>query len=49
MDDLAAALAEAGGLAAGRERAAQLRALLADELAHGAAELARQRSGRAPA
>jgi hypothetical protein len=47
MDDLAAALAEAGGLAAGRERAAQLRALLADELAHGAAELARQRSGRA--
>lgn len=45
MDDLAAALADAGGLAAPRERAAQLRALMAAELRHGADELALPRSG----
>jgi hypothetical protein len=39
------ALAEAGGVAAPRERAGQLRALLVRELGHGARELARTRSG----
>jgi hypothetical protein len=39
------ALAEAGGVDAARERAARLRALLARELEHGAAELALSRSG----
>jgi hypothetical protein len=47
MDDLAAALADAGGSRAPRERAGQLRALLSAELAHGRAELAQARSGRA--
>src|SRR4051794_25434630 len=45
MDELGAALDAAGGLAAGPESAARLRALLADELARGAAELALGRSG----
>lgn len=39
------ALADAGGVAAPRERAAQLRALLGRELDHGAKELASSRSG----
>jgi hypothetical protein len=39
------ALAEAGGVSAPRERAAQLRALLLDELRAGAIELKRTRSG----
>lgn len=47
MDDLAAALADAGGPAAPREQAARLRALLAAELAHGEDELGRPRSGYA--
>jgi hypothetical protein len=46
MDDLAAALADAGGARAPRERAGQLRALLSAELAHGRAQLAQARSGR---
>jgi hypothetical protein len=46
MDDLAAALAEAGGPAARREHAAGLRRALLEALAHGAAELDRARSGR---
>jgi hypothetical protein len=46
MDDLPSALADAGGVRAPRERAGQLRALLAGELAHGRAELALARSGR---
>src|SRR3954451_4100838 len=45
MDELGAALEAAGGLAAGPESAARLRTLLADELRHGAAELALKRSG----
>jgi hypothetical protein len=45
MDDLAAALRDAGGLAAGPESAARLRGLLADELGRGAGELAKSRSG----
>jgi hypothetical protein len=43
--DLAAALEEAGGVAAGREHAARLRALLAAELHRGAGDLAAARSG----
>jgi hypothetical protein len=39
------ALADAGGVAAPRDRAAQLRALLGRELEHGARELAQARSG----
>src|SRR3954449_12815009 len=39
------ALADAGGVGAPRERAAQLRALLGRELEHGARELALPRSG----
>jgi hypothetical protein len=46
MDDLVAALLEAGGTQAPRERAGQLRTMLAGELAHGRAELALARSGR---
>jgi hypothetical protein len=46
MVDLAAALRDAGGLDAPRERAAQLRGLLDRELAHGAIELGLPRSGR---
>ncbi len=46
MVDLAAALSEAGGLTAPRERTAQLRGLLERELAHGAGELELPRSGR---
>jgi len=46
MDDLASALADAGGVHAPRERAGQLRTLLAAELEHGRAELALARSGR---
>ena len=46
MDDLASALLDAGGARAPRERAAQLRTLLAAELAHGRGELALARSGR---
>jgi hypothetical protein len=42
---LAAALADAGGVAAPRERVAQLRDLLDDALAAGTAELAKTRSG----
>lgn len=42
---LLAALEDAGGLAAPRERTAQLRALLAAELQRGRAELGRPRSG----
>ena len=45
MDDLAGALDDAGGVAAGRERAARLRGLLGDALRRGAAELAKTRSG----
>jgi hypothetical protein len=45
MDDLAAALRDAGGLTAGPESAARLRVLLADELGRGAGELAKPRSG----
>jgi hypothetical protein len=45
VDDLASALADAGGVHAPRERGAQLRALLGQELAHGARELALPRSG----
>jgi hypothetical protein len=45
MDELAAALRDAGGPAAGSETAARLRGLLADELRRGAAELALKRSG----
>lgn len=45
MDDLAAALADAGGLDAPRERVAQLRALLAAALQDGAHELTLARSG----
>jgi hypothetical protein len=45
MDDLAAALRDAGGVAAGPESAARLRGLLADELRRGADELAKPRSG----
>ena len=46
MDDLASALLDAGGARAPRERAGQLRALLAGELGHGRSELALARSGR---
>jgi hypothetical protein len=46
MDDLASALQDAGGALAPRERAGQLRTLLASELAHGRSELALTRSGR---
>jgi hypothetical protein len=46
MDDLASALRDAGGARAPRERAGQLRTLLAAELTHGRAELALARSGR---
>ncbi len=46
MDDLASALHDAGGAHAPRERAGQLRTLLAAELAHGRGELALARSGR---
>lgn len=45
MDPLGEALSEAGGLAAPRERAAQLRGLLAAELERSARELAGTRSG----
>jgi hypothetical protein len=45
MRALAEALADAGGMAAPRERGAQLRGLLEDELRRGAAELAQARSG----
>jgi mannose-6-phosphate isomerase-like protein (cupin superfamily) len=45
MDELGAALEAAGGLAAGPESAARLRALLADELRRGEAELGLARSG----
>jgi hypothetical protein len=46
MHLLASALEEAGGTAAPRERVAQLRALLRDELARSERELALARSGR---
>jgi hypothetical protein len=46
MSPLATALDDAGGTAAPRERGAQLRALLLDELARSADELALARSGR---
>ena len=46
MHPLATALEEAGGTAAPRERVAQLRALLRDELARSERELALARSGR---
>jgi hypothetical protein len=46
MDDLASALLDAGGVQAPRERAAQLRSLLAGELVHGRGELSLPRSGR---
>lgn len=46
MDALATALQEAGGSAAPRERSAQLRALLGDELARSERELTLPRSGR---
>src|SRR5918912_2259676 len=46
MDDLASALHDAGGVKAPKERSAQLRSLLADELVHGRAELSLARSGR---
>jgi hypothetical protein len=46
MDPLADALEDAGGAAAPHERSAQLRALLHDELARSAGELALARSGR---
>jgi hypothetical protein len=45
MDDFGSVLEEAGGLDAPRERAAQLRALLAAELERGAHELGLARSG----
>src|SRR4051794_34445538 len=45
MSAFADALADAGGAAAPRERAGQLRALLDKELDRGAAELAKKRSG----
>ncbi|WP_354701900.1 hypothetical protein DSM112329_02239 [Paraconexibacter sp. AEG42_29] len=45
MDDLAAALQDAGGMSAPRERAAQLRLLLAGALRSGASELQLARSG----
>lgn len=45
MDDVASALADAGGTRAPRERAAQLRRLLVAELRRGADELALSRSG----
>ena len=45
MDDLATALAEAGGVDAPRERIAQLRGLLAAALLDGSRELDRPRSG----
>jgi hypothetical protein len=45
MDPLGDALSEAGGIAAPRERAAQLRGLLAAELDRSAKELAEARSG----
>src|SRR3954468_16038939 len=45
MSAFADALAEAGGAAAPRERAGQLRTLLDRELERGAAELAKRRSG----
>jgi len=45
MDELARALDDMGGVGAGREGAARLRGLLADELRRGAGELARSRSG----
>ena len=45
MDLLAAALDDAGGVAAAPESAARLRRLLQDELRRGAAELAKPRSG----
>ncbi len=47
MNPLATMLEDAGGSAAPRERAAQLRALLRDELARSEGELALARSGRA--
>jgi hypothetical protein len=46
MSQLATALQDAGGTAAPRERGAQLRALLHDELARSARELGLARSGR---
>src|SRR5262245_33039334 len=46
MDDLVSALADAGGTRAPRERAGQLRTLLAAELVRGRAELTQARSGR---
>jgi hypothetical protein len=46
MDALPAALADAGGVRAPRERAGQLRTLLLGELAHGRSELGLARSGR---
>src|SRR4051812_7540534 len=46
MPALADALADADGVRAPRERAARLRALLEQEMARGAAELARPRSGK---
>ena len=46
MNALAAALEDAGGTAAPRERAAQLRTLLRDELARSERELGLPRSGR---
>jgi hypothetical protein len=46
MSQLATALQEAGGTAAPRERGAQLRALLHDELARSERELGQARSGR---
>jgi hypothetical protein len=45
MHELAAALADAGGIAAPREQAGRLRALLVAELRRGSAELALTRSG----
>src|SRR5215213_10387852 len=45
MDELGAALEDAGGLRAGPESAARLRRLLGDELRRGAGELAKKRSG----
>ena len=45
MDDLASALRDAGGARAPRERAGQLRTLLAAELAHGRCELGSRAPG----
>jgi hypothetical protein len=45
MDELAAALHDAGGLQAAPESAARLRRLLTDELRRGAGELSKSRSG----